>query len=167
MNIHAQTSHNNLVFSEYTDLGWEAKTSQVHALFLAKQLLFIMYTGTLHSHTFSTFAWRSHKGSTAASPGGCTTDAWLGGGELLLSRYPLMTTSHFPTTGTPSNSTQMRGMQKRRERLISSGQTDACASFAGRILCYTYICLEMQPPTFYVRNLATYDLFTTGMHLYW
>lgn len=98
----------NLVFSEYTDLGWEAKTSQVHALFLAKQLLFIMYTGTLHRHTFSTFAWRSHKGSTAASPGGCTTEAWLGGGELLLSRYPLMTTSHFPTTGTPSNSTQTR-----------------------------------------------------------
>lgn len=107
LNIHAQTSHNNLVFSECTDLGWEARTSQVHVLFLAKQLLFIMWLAPSTGTPSQPLLEGATKGSL--QPRQAAVAQWHGWEEesCLSPVSPLRTTtSHFPATGTPSNSTQ-------------------------------------------------------------
>lgn len=140
----------NLVFSEYTDLGWEAKTSQSTCCFWlsnsfssctlapstgtpSQPLLEEAAKGPLQPHQAAVPQRHGWEEESCFSP---VTPLWP---------LPISPLQELRVTA-------LKRVQKRRERLISSGQTDACASFAGRILCYTYICLEMQPPTFYVRN---------------
>lgn len=92
LNTHAQTLHSNLqLFPGRRDSGWESKPGQVQALLLAKQLLFIMHTGTLNRHTFSAFVRGAMEGPLQPHN---NTVGWVGWETAASLPFPPY--SHFP-----------------------------------------------------------------------